>query len=245
MTHGTETWRFFGTWHLSVLILVIGIAAVVWLRIMANHRTFRELIPWSLAIVVSMVLLSSNVQATAMTSYRSHMIEHLIVILIVAPLVAGGMRWRLSRSGATCALLAFTVLVPLYHLTRMGAWVMQQQGGHVVELVSFFIVGVWFWLPVYGVNRAMTDLQRITFTFIALPVIATTGLVLWSADSDSLSSVGMAMPGMTLNQVRVGGLAMIEWGSALMIVHLIALMSMALHQRRGERVPVGFKYAEI
>jgi cytochrome c oxidase assembly factor CtaG len=231
-------------WHITVATIIVLAAGVVTLGFLARHRTGRELIPWTLAFLLSVAVASSKLQATSMTNYRSHMLEHLFVILVIAPLVASGLRLRLSRSAATGGLLAFTVLVPLYHLTRVGSWVMQQSGGHVVELVSFVVVGTWFWLPVYGANGILTDLQRITFTFIALPVIATTGLVLWSSNSSSLGMVGMSMPDVSVSDVRGGGIVMVEWGSALMVAHLLLLFIVALLHRR-ERLPVGYKYAEM
>jgi cytochrome c oxidase assembly factor CtaG len=245
MTHVGSAWPFLGGWHINILVDVIGILGVGLLCYLVARRTSRTIVPWSIALVFSVALLSSNVQATALTSYRSHMIEHILVIMVIAPLVASGMRLRLSRSSATWGLIAFTILVPLYHLTRLGAWVMQQSGGHVVELMSFAVVGVWFWLPVYGMNRALNDLERLTFTFIALPVISTTGLVLWSSNSRSISSVGMAMPSMTVGDLRNGGLVMIEWGTALMFAHLVFLAYLAAHRWRANRQPVGIKYVEV
>lgn len=244
MTHGGSAWPSLGTWHTNVLVEVILILGVVPLGYFAPRRTSRALVPWSIAFLVSVALLSSNVQATALTSYRSHMIEHLVLVLVIAPLVASGMRLRLSRTSATWGLLAFTVLVPLYHLTRLGAWVMRQSEGHGVELISFTLIGVWFWLPVYGVNHSLTDLERLTFTFIALPVISTTGLVLWSSTSHSISSVGMSMPSMTVGDLRNGGLVMIEWGTVAMCAHLSLLAYFLVRHWKANRVPVGTMYVE-
>jgi cytochrome c oxidase assembly factor CtaG len=245
MSDAGSAWPSLASWHLSVAAVMIALVGVVALAVLARGRGSRELLPWTAALVLSVALLSSDVQATAMVSYRSHMIEHLVAILVIAPLVAAGMRLHLSRSGATLGLIAFTVLIPLYHLTRVGGWVMQQSGGHYVELASFVLVGTWFWLAIYGVNRPMSDTQRLSFTFIALPVVATTGLVLWSSDAHSVGSMDMSMASMTLSDVRAGGLVMIVWGTTMMLAHLLGQLMWTWGRRRRDRQPVGLQYASL
>jgi cytochrome c oxidase assembly factor CtaG len=237
-------WPSLTSWHLTGAAIGLAIIGAVVLWYLSRRKTSRELIPWITALVLSALLLSSDVQATAMLNYRSHMIEHLIAILVIAPLIAAGVKLRISRGSTTLGLIAFTVLVPLYHLTHLGALVMQQSDGHLLELVSFTVVGVWFWLPVYGVNRPLTDVQRLTYTFIALPVVVTTGLVLWSSNSGAVASIGMTMATMTLNDLRSGGLVMVEWGGAMMLAHLSGLLlASALHRRRA-LLPVGYRYVD-
>ncbi len=240
-----SAWPEWTQWHVTWLALVVALAGAAVLALVARRRDRRQLAAWSGTLVLVLVLLASDVQRTAMVSYRSHMIEHLVVLLVVAPLIAAGSRARLSRSAGTLGLVAFTVLVPLYHLTRLGTWVMEHSGGHDVELLSFVVVGTWFWLPIYGANRSLTDLQRLVVTFVALPVIATTGLVLWSSDSASLGAVGMDMASMTIGDLRSGGVVMIEWGSVMMLAHLIGLALATWRRRRGSIEPVGLRYARL
>ncbi len=243
MTMKGSTWPNWASWHvteLGVWASVLGLVGLfsVWGRI--SHRQQRLLV---LALIATILLLSSNVQAMSMTSYPSHMVEHIIVVLVIAPLVAAATSFRLSRPMSTVGFIAFTCLIPLFHLTALGRWVMQYSGGHVVELVAFFLVGVWFWIPVYGGGESLGDQQRITYAVLALPVIATTGMVLWSATSSSLQSVGMAMSGTTIGDVRSGGLVMMVAGTAVMIIHVGALTLRAATHHRVRRVLVGHKYA--
>jgi cytochrome c oxidase assembly factor CtaG len=231
------------TWHLTeigIIVAALGIAAllVAWPRITGRQKCLL-----SLALVASVLILWSDVQALSMTSYPSHMVEHLIVVLLIAPLVAGATRFRLSRPMSTIGFFAFTLLVPLFHLTSLGGWVMQYPDGHYVELLAFLLIGVWFWIPVYGGGRTLNDQQRITYTVLALPVIATTGLVLWSATASSLQSVGMDMSSITITDVRDGGLVMMVLGTILMVAHVAVLCLQATLRQRTRRVPVGLKYA--
>jgi cytochrome c oxidase assembly factor CtaG len=171
------------------------------------------------------------------------MVEHILVVLVIAPLFAGAINVSLSRPTAAAGFIAFTVLVPLFHLTSLGGWVMQYPEGHFIELTSFLVVGVWFWLPVYGGRRTLGDQQRITYTVLALPVIATTGLVLWSSTDLSLHTVGMSMSNVSLMDVHDGGIVMMALGTALMIVHVSVLSVLAATRLRAIREPVGLKYA--
>jgi cytochrome c oxidase assembly factor CtaG len=171
------------------------------------------------------------------------MIEHIIVVLVIAPLVAGATTVSLSRPMSTVGFFALTFLVPLFHLTPLGSWVMRYPQGHYVELAAFFIVGVWFWIPVYGSGRTLGDQQRITYTILALPVIATTGLVLWSATTSSLQSVGMSMSNITIGDVHDGGLVMMGLGTTLMLAHAAVTSLQTAARHRALRVPVGLKYA--
>lgn len=192
---------------------------------------------------MTVLLLSSDIQAISMTSYPSHMVEHIVVVLLIAPLIAGAVEMRLSRPMVTAGFFAFTLLVPLFHLTPLGNWVMKYPEGHYIELASFLVVGVWFWLPVYGGRRTLGDQQRITYAVLALPVIATTGLVLWSSTNASLHNVGMNMSNISIVDVRDGGVVMMAFGTSLMFAHVAILCLSAATRQRAIREPVGLKYA--
>lgn len=224
----------------AAVVAALGIAGllVAWPKITPHQKYL-----FALALLASVLLLSSDVQSLSMASYPSHMIEHIVVVLAIAPLVAGATRIRLSRTASTFSFFAFTVLVPLFHLTPLGSWVMRYPEGHIVELATFFIVGVWFWIPVYGSSRQLSDQQRITYVVLALPVIATTGLVLWSATKSSLTSVGMNMSNITIAAVQRGGLVMMVLGTAIMLGHVLVLSVRAAALHRALRVPAGLKYA--
>jgi cytochrome c oxidase assembly factor CtaG len=243
MTAHGATAPNWGSWHLpeaGTIVAAFGIAALLatWPRLAIRQKYLL-----SLSLSATVLLLCSDVQALSMSSYPCHMVEHIIVVLLIAPLIAGATNFRVSRSMSTCGFLAFTLLVPLFHLTPLGSWVMQYPEGHYAELVAFFVVGVWFWIPVYGGGRTLGDQQRITYTVLALPVIATTGLVLWSATASSLQSVGMDMSNITIADVRDGGLVMMALGTILMVGHVLMLSVQAVLRQRSSRVPVGLKYA--
>ena len=237
-----SSWPNWRSWHVTSVAFVVAVVGAVALFAVWARFSRRQKSCLVSALVGTVLLLSSDVQRLAMMSYRSHMIEHLLVILVIAPLVATAVNIPMSRPFATLGFLAFTVLVPLYHLTPLGSWVMSQSGGHYLELFSFLVVGVWFWIPVYGMHRVMGDQQRLTYTVLALPVIATTGLVLWSSTSASLSDTGMRMAMVTIVDIHNGGLIMMIWGTVMMVGHVIGLVLQATLRVRAVREPIGLRY---
>jgi cytochrome c oxidase assembly factor CtaG len=243
MTGIHSVWPKWGTWQLSEAVVVVVVVGLVGLLALWPRISLRQKLLLSAGIVATVLLLSSDIQTLSMSSYPSHMVEHIVVVLLISPLFAGAINVSLSRPTAAAGFIAFTVLVPLFHLTSLGSWVMQYPEGHFIELASFLVVGVWFWVPVYGGRRTLGDQQRITYTVLALPVIATTGLVLWSSTSLSLHSVGMSMPNISIADVRDGGVVMMALGTTLMIAHVSVLCVRAATRQRAIREPVGLKYA--
>jgi cytochrome c oxidase assembly factor CtaG len=243
MTGNGSAWPTWSSWHLSGSVVVVVVAGLVGLMALWPRISSRQKLLLTTGLVATVLLLSSDIQELSMSSYPSHMVEHIVVVLLIAPLIAGAINLRLSRPMATAGFFAFTLLVPLFHLTPLGNWVMQYPDGHYLELTSFLFVGVWFWIPVYGGRRTLGDQQRITYTVLALPVIATTGLVLWSSTNASLHNVGMNMPNVSIGDVRDGGIVMMAFGTALMFAHVAVLSVRAASRQRAIREPVGLKYA--
>ena len=243
MDRDGSAWPRWSSWHLSVAVDVVVVVGLMVLFALWPRISSRQRVLLTAGLAATVLLLSSDVQALSMSSYPSHMVEHILVVLLIAPLIAGASTVRLSRPMVTVGFFAFTFLVPLFHLTRLGGWVMRYPDGHFIELVSFLIVGVWFWTPVYGAHRTLADQQRITYTILALPVIATTGLVLWSSSDSSLHSVGMNMSNISIVDVHDGGIVMMALGTALMLMHVIVLCVCAAARQRAIREPVGLEYS--
>lgn len=230
-------WHFGGSAYVAAALGLIGLVAY-W-----SHLSPRQRRLLGVALALFVALLASDVQSLSMSSYPCHMIDHLIVILVIAPLVAAAVEHPLGRTGSTLGILSFTVLIPLYHLTALGGWVMSHPGGHYVEIASFFVVGVWFWVPVYGARRVMSDQQRVTYAILAWPVVVTTGLVLWSSSTSSVANVGMNMARVSLTDIHEGGLVMMLLGGVLMGLHVMGIVTDAAIRHQARRTPVGWRYA--
>src|SRR5208282_2524665 len=81
----------------------------------------------------------------------AHMVQHLLLMVVAAPLILLGtrhslhMRWR--PHPAFCW-LAGTLTVILWHVPTIFELPLQVPRWHTVEHVSFFLAGLLFWCPV-------------------------------------------------------------------------------------------------
>jgi len=219
---------------LPQLILVVALTClVVTMSAPVKATVIRRL----LLIMCGAVLWASPFEQHALTNYADHMVDHLAVLFLIAPLVARDIRVRFAPVASVGAFMLLTVVLPLYHLTSLGGWVMRYSQSHDVELFSFLVAGVLFWLPVYGPRSQLTFVQRVTYVALASPIALTTGLVLWSASSTSIDTMRMPNMRITVVDIQQGGRVMLMLGGAAMAIHL-ALAAISLW--RGRTVaPVG------
>ncbi len=141
-------------------------------------------------------------------SFSAHMIQHLLLQLVAAPLLLLGgplgllLRadppWlprralvRLLRSrpvrvlthpvtavGLFTVILVGSHLTPLYNLTLEREWV------HELEHVAFLVTALLFWWPAIGVDPAPHRLSypaRLLYMFLDMPVMAYLGLAIASS----------------------------------------------------------------
>jgi cytochrome c oxidase assembly factor CtaG len=235
MSHPWPNWSHWSVTPEAGWTLFGGVFVMIGLwRGRTTHQ--RRLLILALAGLVT--LLASDIQSRAMMSYQCHMVEHIAVTLVVAPLAAAGLTYRGSKSLVTIYFLGLTVLVPLFHLTTVGGYVMMSPGGHDIELFSFLVVSTCFWLPVYASGRPLSDYQRAMYVTIAAPVIALTGVSLMSAGPADMATTNMRMTMITLGDVHGGGTVMI-WGGAALALQGIGLGALALRHHVRRRPAIG------
>jgi len=232
-----SAWPTISHWHFTPISLCCFLLAVLFLFVRRFNR--RSRLFWSLGLISLGALLSSDIQIQAMSSYRCHMIEHLIVIALIAPLFSRATNLHFSKSVATVSFLLLTILVPAFHLSKLGGVVMNAPSGHFVELASFLLAGVFFWTPIYSSRSDFTPLQKLTYIALSVPILFTTGLVLWSSSISTLSTTTMSMNMLTLSDVHNGGVVMMQLGTTLMVGHLI-LNTVNVYTREKQRArPIG------
>jgi cytochrome c oxidase assembly factor CtaG len=223
---GSDIWPSIARWQFGSAAQVVTIIALTLLTLCWRRTELRQRCLLALGFLLLIVLLASDIQAKSMLNYPSHMMEHVLITLVIAPFFAAAIGIPFSRSSATLGFLALTILVPLFHLTRLGAFVMQQSGGHDFELVSFLFVGVWFWLPIYGTKTPLTDYQRTMYLIIATPIIGATGLALLASQQNSMVMGGIKMAAVGVPDIHAGGVVML-WGALGLLVQgcLVGLLT--------------------
>ena len=139
--------------------------------------------------------------------FWDHMVQHLILIMVAAPLFAVASPLRLAfcstsgtahivvtealRSGVAkffgnpiVAFILYAVVIPISHLTVWYNYTLTQESVHNAEHLIFLLVGYLFWRQIFGndpnAHRLHPALQFF-YLFMAIPIDTFTGLSLAGA----------------------------------------------------------------
>ena len=134
------------------------------------------------------------------TLFYDHMIQHLVLIMLAAPLIAMGAPLELlerSTTGSThdavtrvlgsrvagvvghpiTGFLLYAVLVPAVHLTSLYDTMLTNDLAHDNEHLLFLVVGYLFWRPVVAIEptrHALTPPLRLVYLMLAVPIGSST-----------------------------------------------------------------------
>lgn len=101
----------------------------------------------------------------------AHMAQHLVLMLIAAPLMVRGAPSIVTRWHPHAALcwLAGTLTVIVWHVPTIFQLALQSHSWHAFEQVSFFVAGILFWWPVIrpGAGTANSDWSLPLYLFFA------------------------------------------------------------------------------
>ncbi len=190
--------------HLVTVVAALGAVAVygwAWLRA-PDARTAR-LVAWSIGVLVLAGATAPAMESLAARTFTGHMVQHLTMIVVAAPLVViarpvevlgsavRGRRhrpgpvgrraarvWR--RRGAVLAPLAFGAVLVLTHLTAVYDVALTNRWVHEAEHVAYAGAAIALWAAVRtaGTHRAF---GRIAAVFAVIACTAFVGVVLISA----------------------------------------------------------------
>lgn len=173
------------SWNLDPLLLVGGaIVAILYARGHAGRRSTRprgRMVAFVGALVALGVALLSPLEAMASALASAHMVQHVLLVLVAAPLLAlaapstpvlRGLPPAVVRFGARCVrslgggpwlgrLLRQPALVWVLHVAILWVWhaaglydaALGNEAVHVLEHGSFLVTGVLLWRLVIGPRR--------------------------------------------------------------------------------------------
>jgi putative membrane protein len=125
----------------------------------------------ALGVAATSIVVASPVANLDHHLLTAHMAQHLVLMLIAAPLILCGApsivsRWR--PHPAFCW-LAGTLTVIVWHVPAIFQLAMQSRSWHEFEQASFFIAGILFWWPVMrpGAGAASSDWSVPLYLFFA------------------------------------------------------------------------------
>ena len=197
------------------VVFGLTVAGVLYLR--ADRRVRRERgdrrfprarrTEFLAGLAVIGIALESPIGADSTTSFTLHMVQHLLLTMVAAPLLALGAPVTLallaSEPAARRRLAAAlqrpplrTVSQPIVawflfwgllwgtHFTGMFEATLRNPGLHALEHLAYLVTAVLFWMPVVGRDPSPTRLSypgRILYLFFAMASMAFLGLALLSA----------------------------------------------------------------
>jgi cytochrome c oxidase assembly factor CtaG len=244
-----------------VLALLLAAVVVLYLWGVARNNRLHPRHRWPAGrtacfvgfVVVTAAALFSFIGVYDATLFWDHMIQHLMLIMVAAGLLAGSapiaLAWRATTGDAhrrlsdalrsrpaviaghpATAFILYGVLVPLTHLTVFFNWAIEWRAVDDLEHVLFLAIGYMFWRHIFGAdpNRYRTHpAVRALLLFLAVPVDTFVGLSL-DSESHEIFPAFVAMHrtwGMSLVMtLHVGGVIMWVGGDTLMTAALIPVV---------------------
>ena len=246
------SWHHLNEWHIGALPLVLMVVALI-LYAMGVRRAPE----WSrarsasflAALIVTFLSTKSVLGVYDMAYFSAHMIQHLLLIMMAAPLFAlsapldlwrsaGGARTRAIFDGRVMTVLthplvgfaAYFVVIPVTHLSGIANLMMQHQWVHHGEQIAFLVVGYLFFRAAFGLEHGRTIHPglRLVYVMAAVPVDTFTGLALVMTSALPFPAYrAMAPTGSSsewlLSNVHLGGAIMWIGGDALMLLACIPI----------------------
>jgi putative copper resistance protein D len=192
--------------------------------------------------------------------FWDHMVQHLLLIMVAAPLFAIAspleLAWRSTsgtahvvvtealRSGPAkflghwaVAFVLYAVLIPISHLTSWYNLTLEYESLHNAEHLAFLIVGYLFWRQIFGNDPNCYRLHpamQFFYLFMAIPIDTFTGLSLASSAKEifpAYLATHRTWGPSYVDDLHIGGSIMWVVGDTLMLWPMIPV---ALRWMRSE-----------
>lgn len=206
-------------WHVDPLIAgAILLSAGAWLLLVRRIRRLHRGHPVALlrsaaflgGLAVIALALMSGIERYDTTLFSVHMVQHLLLMLVAAPLLvlsapvtqllraaSPGVRTRwllpVLHSDAVAALghpivawLTFTLVAWGSHFTSLFDLALEDSGIHQVEHIAYLASALLFWWPVVAADPARRRLPhpaRALYLLVQLPVNSFLGMAILFADA--------------------------------------------------------------
>jgi len=213
---------------------------------------------WIGALFTTSVSIFSFVGVYDGELFWDHMVQHLLLIMVAAPLFAIAspleLAWRSTtgtahvvvtealRSGVAkffghpaVAFVLYAVLIPVSHLTTWYNLTLEHESIHNAEHLAFLVVGYLFWRQVFGhdPNRfRLHPAMQFFYLFMAIPIDTFTGLSLTGATRElfpAYLATHRTWGPSYVTDLRIGGTLMWVAGDTLMLWPMIPVALRWMH----------------
>ena len=252
MTVQQFSWHHLYLWHFGAvpifLLLGVAIAYGAGYRRVPNWPRSR-VVSFNLGIVVTFIATESVLGVYDMEYFSDHMIQHLLLIMVAAPLFAASAPLDLAYDASNRRVQglldgrvmqtithpltgfgAYLIFVPLTHLTGLFNLMLRYEWIHHTEQIGFLVVGYLFFRGAFGRERGVTIHPglRLVYVMAAVPVDTFTGLALLMETRNPFPAYTDLAPtgstsGSILANIHLGGGIMWIGGDALMLLACIPI----------------------
>ncbi len=258
-----------------VPVAMILVALVLYLWGVRRNNALHPRHPWSVGKTVAWIaaLFCTGVAIFSFVGvydgelFWDHMVQHLILIMVAAPLFAIAspleLAWR-STSGAAhvvvtealrsrvarflgnpiVAFILYAVVIPVSHLTVWYNYTLTHESIHNAEHLVFLLVGYLFWRQIFGndpnAHRLHPALQFF-YLFMAIPIDTFTGLSLAGASHEMFPAyfaTHRAWGPSYVTDLHIGGDIMWVVGDTLMLWPMIPVALRWMHMDERRAVRV-------
>jgi cytochrome c oxidase assembly factor CtaG len=254
-------------------MLVAALVLYVWgvKRNNALHPRHRwpvgKTVAWVSALVTTGIAIFSFVGVYDGELFWDHMVQHLLLIMVAAPLFALGspldLAWRATSGTAhlvvtealrspvakffghpAVAFVLYAVLIPVSHLTSWYNLTLEHENVHNAEHLAFLVVGYLFWRQVFGSDPNAYRLHpalQFFYLFLAIPIDTFTGLSLAGASHEIFPAYFVthrAWGPSYVNDLHIGGSIMWVVGDTLMLWPMIPVALRWMHMEERRAVRI-------
>jgi cytochrome c oxidase assembly factor CtaG len=274
--------QLFSTQFDFVPVAMIVVALVVYLWGVRRNNALHPRHPWPAGKTVAWIgaLFTTGVAIFSFVGvydgelFWDHMVQHLILIMVAAPLfaVASPLRLAFSATSGTAhivvtealrsrvarffgnpivAFVLYAVVIPISHLTVWYNYTLTQENVHNAEHLTFLLVGYLFWRQIFGndpnAHRLHPALQFF-YLFMAIPIDTFTGLSLAGAGHElfpAYFATHRSWGPSYVTDLHVGGDIMWVVGDTLMLWPMIPVALRWMHMDERRAVRIDRELDEL
>jgi putative copper resistance protein D len=258
--------QLFSNQFAFVPMAMIVVALVLYLWGVKRNNALHPRHPWSVGktaawiggLVTTGVAIFSFVGVYDGELFWDHMVQHLLLIMVAAPLFAIAspidLAWKSTtgtahiavtealRSGIAkffghwaVAFVLYAVLIPISHLTSWYNLTLENAGLHNAEHLAFLVIGYLFWRQIFGNDPNCYRLHpalQFFYLFMAIPIDTFTGLSLAGTVKEifpAYLATHRTWGPSYVNDLHVGGTIMWVVGDTLMLWPMIPVALRWMH----------------
>jgi len=180
------------------------------------------------------VALSPPFDARADASLPAHMVQHVLLSMVAAPMLAAGLRW-LPRPRPLLCWVLFAATGWVVHFTGLFEAAAEHVPVHVGEHALLLGTAVLFWAAVAGAGATMSHPMRLLYLGVAMPQNTFLALAIYSAGDVLYPHYGAGRD--PLGDQRLAGGIMWVAGDLLLLGAVLAVAAAwARHEERQNRL---------